>query len=43
MGKPQRDQEEGVILAKRHRQHQANVQKSTLVSLAKHLSHVQVS
>lgn len=42
MGKLRRDQEEDVILAKRHCQHQGNVQKSTLVPLAKLLSHVQV-
>lgn len=43
MGKLRRDREEDVILAKRHCQHQGKVQKSTLVPLAKLLSHVQVS
>ncbi|XP_026778733.3 kinesin-like protein KIF25 [Pangasianodon hypophthalmus] len=41
MGKLRRDQEEDVIMAKRHCQHQGNVQKSTVVPLAKLLSHVQ--
>ncbi|XP_053470273.1 kinesin-like protein KIF25 [Ictalurus furcatus] len=41
MGKLRRDREEDVILAKRHCQHQGRVQKSTLVPLAKLLSHVQ--
>lgn len=43
MGKLRRDQEEDLILAKRHCHHQGNVQKNTLVPLAKLLSYIQVS